>query len=157
MKKFILLTLLLGGCASAPRLKDFNQISMGMSKAQVIDELGEPQTTRTQDGREILEYEAKDGDEMKPRLVVLEDREVVFFGRPSEYERQQTKAQDQGAQITTTVSPVISPTFTNNPVINITQAAPKALQTPAREPSEVKSWFHPAPTLEDVQNQGSKQ
>ena len=150
MKKLILLALLVSGCASAPRLKDFNNIEVGMSKAQVIDELGEPKTTRAVDGREILEYEAQDGDEMKPRLVVLEDREVVFYGRPSEYKRQSEQGQQGNAAITTTttVSPTISPVFTNSPVFTISAPAPLQSSVEAsREPRESRSVFYPAPTL----------
>lgn len=154
MKKLILIMLFASGCASAPRLKDFNKIEMGMSKAQVVDALGEPKTTRAVDGREILEYDAEDGDETKPRIVVLEDREVVFYGRPSEYKRQSEAQAQSGPAITTTVSPTISPTFTNAPVITISapQSLPVATET-RQTASDKRSFFYPAPTLEDLEKQ----
>ena len=64
-----LLLLLVTGCSSL-KTKDFNRIEVGMSKAQVIDKLGEPNTTHVQDGKEIMEYSAKDenGDKLPDGL-----------------------------------------------------------------------------------------
>ena len=120
MKNLIMvaiLGLLMTACSSMPKLKDFNKIGAGMTRSQVIDKLGEPKTSKMVDGREILEYDARDEDapEAKPRIVVLEDREVIFYGKPSEYARQQEKLHGGNAAITTTVSPTISPTITVSP------------------------------------------
>jgi len=117
-------------CSSLPKLKDFNRIGAGMTRKQVIAELGEPKSSKMVDGREILEYDASDDGEAKPRIVVLEDREVIFFGKPSEYARQQeAKGHGSEAHVTTTVSPTISPVI--SPVFNVSSTSPAASSAPA--------------------------
>lgn len=145
----IVLFLGLSACSSL-RLKDFNQVETGMSRAQVEDILGEPSTVRGENGRTILEYVAKDdNDEDRTRIVVLEDREVIFFGKPSDYKAQQ--AAQNGASgtntSTVTVSPSINPTF--SPVFNnyaggsSVAGPPASVQAP--NPSERLIWMHESP------------
>lgn len=116
----VLVAGLMVGCSSMPKLKDLNKIDAGMTKAQVMDKLGEPKSKKMVDGKEIYEYDMKDDDgELKPRVVVFQDREVIFYGRPSEYQAQVEKrglaGNGGGAQVT--VSPNINPVF--NPVFNV--------------------------------------
>lgn len=108
MKKVILMALMLSACASIPKLKDFNKVNMGMTKKQLIKQLGEPKSVRNVDGRELLEYEAEDSGESKPRLVVLQDNEVVFSGRPSEYNQASRQVGAQGPAINVTNAPIIN-------------------------------------------------
>jgi hypothetical protein len=49
---------LIAGCATSS--KNMNQLSVGMSKAQVIQILGDPETTRASTGVEFLIYSLKE-------------------------------------------------------------------------------------------------
>lgn len=134
--KFLMMVLIAGfmvGCSSMPTLKDLNKIDAGMTKKQVMDKLGEPKSKKMLvDGREIYEYDMKDDDgEIKPRVVVFQDKEVVFYGRPSEFQAQQEKrglANGNGGGASVVVNPNINPVF--NPIINVgmPQAAQQASQ-----------------------------
>lgn len=44
------------GCAAAPRASKMNEVSLGMSKAQVIAAIGTPDTSSAIDGVEYLVY-----------------------------------------------------------------------------------------------------
>ena len=110
-------------CAGV-KLKDLNRVSSGMSQSQVKEILGEPISKKLSEGSEIFEYDLKDENgDLKPRIVVFEDREVVYFGKPSEFKTESRKQAINGAtQNTNTVSPTInitSPNVTVSPVINI--------------------------------------
>lgn len=155
----------LTACGSL-QMRDFNRVEVGMTRTQVEKILGEPSSTRTADGRTVLEYAPKDenGDKL-PRWVVLEDKEVVFFGRPAEYHAQQdAKAAAKGsngggASVNNSVAPVIAPVFNNYgsqgsaaPVQQpIAQYAPQAMYMPpmpqysAPAPQDRLIWVHDAP------------
>lgn len=139
----LLLTVLNVACSSLPTLKDFNKISVGMTKKQVIEELGEPKTTKALDGREVMVYDAKDGDEEKPRWVVLEDKEVIFYGRPGEYEGKINRS-PSGAANTVTVSPNINPVI--SPIFNI-NGSPASTNVPQIQSGDGERllWFHANP------------
>ena len=123
--KVLLMVLIAGlmvGCSSLPKLQDLNKIDAGMTKKQVMDKLGEPKSKKMVDGREIYEYDMKDDDgELKPRVVVFQDREVIFYGRPSEYQAQMEKqrgtASGNGGGASVVVNPNINPIF--NPIFNV--------------------------------------
>lgn len=143
--KLLLMVLVAGlmvGCSSLPKLQDLNKIDAGMSKAQVMDKLGEPKSKKMVDGREIYEYDMKDDDgELKPRVVVFQDREVIFYGRPSEYQAQMEKrglASGSGGGAHVTVNPNINPVF--NPIFNVgvpqsTQQQPSVIYNQAPQQS----------------------
>jgi len=159
------LGLLMSACSSMPKLKDFNKIGAGMTRSQVIDKLGEPKTSKMVDGREILEYDARDEDapEAKPRIVVLEDREVIFYGKPSEYARQQEKAAGGAgnglhATISPTISPTItvSPTFTTSPSLSNASSNPQASAIPASIAAQYNKGernisYHDVPEIQSTQ------
>ena len=124
MKKFLIMIVagwMMVGCSSLPTLRDLNKIDAGMTKAQVMDKLGEPKSKKMVDGREIYEYDMEDEDgELKPRVVVFQDREVIFYGRPSEWQAQAEKrglASGNGGGASVVVNPNINPVF--NPVFNV--------------------------------------
>lgn len=158
-----LLTIL--SACSTLKMRDFNRVEVGMTRVQVENILGEPASTRTADGRTVLEYSPKDdnGDKL-PRWVVLEDKEVVFFGRPAEYHAQQdakaaSKGNGGGASVNNSVAPVIAPVFnnygaSNSPAVQpVAQnyAAPQAMYMPpmpqyaAPTPQDRLIWVHDAP------------
>jgi outer membrane protein assembly factor BamE (lipoprotein component of BamABCDE complex) len=126
MRTLILGLLLLTACSSVPKLRDLNQIHNGMTKNQVLKELGEPTSTESEDGKEFLFYSMKDQDgELKQRVVVLEDGEVSFYGKASKYPKTQDKSTGQAQSIV--VNPV------NN--INIGTSVPTSSQDYSRAPS----------------------
>lgn len=116
------------GCSSIPKLKDFNKVNLGMTKQQVFKQLGEPKTVRQVDGRELLEYDAGDSDDPKPRLIAIQDNEVVFSGRPSEYVPPVKPTTGSGGG-----SAVVN--VTSSPVININSPAVAAPIAPAYQPA----------------------
>jgi hypothetical protein len=65
-KTLLLVCLLLGGCASSEHMfsnymaSDMNKISLGMTKQQVIQQLGTPMGVSAQDGVEYLSYSLSD-------------------------------------------------------------------------------------------------
>lgn len=146
----LVFALAFSGCAGL-KLKDLNKIDAGMSKAQVLDVLGEPKAKRMDGAREVYEYEMKDENgELKPRVVAFEDREVVFYGKPSEYKEQKTSTSQSagGNTNTNTVSPHINvnPSINFNPVISVgTQGS-----SPLRLPAGNGSYFHEIPNADEL-------
>jgi hypothetical protein len=159
------LALSLSACSSL-QMRDFNRVETGMTRTQAEKILGEPVATRTIDGRTVLEYAPKDdnGDKL-PRWLVLEDKEVIFFGRPADYHAQmEAKAalkgsNGGGASVNNSVAPVIAPVFNNYgsgasqaaPQQPIAQYAPQAMYMPpmpqyaAPAPQDRLIWVHDAP------------
>jgi hypothetical protein len=127
-----------------------------MSKKQVIELLGEPQEKRLSDGKEIFQYEMKDENgEAKPRIAVFEDREVVFFGKPSEWKASSSTSQtaSSGNHITNTntVSPTINvkaPEVTVAPVINIGPGSSGS--SDKRVHASGNSYFHSIPLVDET-------
>lgn len=85
----IVLLLTLGGC-SRPS-SDLSRLSLGMSKAEVIQLLGNPRETSVAEGVEVLRYEYVPGDSAlsawwwgrraeEPYFVRLRDGKVSAWG-----------------------------------------------------------------------------
>ena len=160
MKKIIVIALMMSGCAGL-KLKDMNKIGAGMSKAQVVDALGEPQSKKMECGKEVYEYELKDNDgELKPRVVVFQDREVSFYGKPSEVKKCKDSESESSTSNTNTntnnVNPVITvgaPNITFNPIVTVTPQSTTASPLLDRVPAN--SYFHSVPTANELlQNKG---
>ena len=89
MKIVIALCLfLLFGCATAHKI---NKISIGMSKGQVIETLGDPVSVTAKDGIEYLNYRySETGDDAfygrtDPYVVVIKNGVVDGYGREREF------------------------------------------------------------------------
>ena len=162
MKKIfaVAIILWLSSC-SGLRIKDFNKVSAGMSQEQVISALGEPGVKKMTDGKEIFQYELKDENgESRPRIVVFKDREVVFYGKPSEYKSEQQSSTPNSASVqnhntnTNTINPAITIGATNvtvNPVITVVPIEADATQN-KRIPSSGSNYFHSVPTADEHHN-----
>ena len=72
--------MLLAGCATTS--KDFNRLSLGMSKPQVIDILGQPRSTGADAEAEYLHYSLHSGIGTfeEPYVVEIRDGKVVKYG-----------------------------------------------------------------------------
>jgi hypothetical protein len=151
MLKILPLLFILCSCAGL-KLKELNKVQAGMSQSKVIDLLGDPQTKKMEQGREIFQYEMKDDDgQFKPRIVVFEDREVIFYGKPSEYKKETSTSNYPGGSIhnTNTLSPkivVTAPSITVSPTINIQPVKPDDSPALNRMPSSNGSYFHEIPS-----------
>jgi len=109
MRALLFCTLLgLCACSSMPKLQDLNRISKGMTKEQVIKELGDPASIEQDKDSELLFFNVKDNGQIKPRLVVLKDNEVVFSGKPSQYKTTEETTKQPGIQVNPTISPVFN-------------------------------------------------
>ena len=91
MKKIIFLLLCLGlfGCATAYRM---NSVSLGMSKEQVLEVMGEPVSTSAAiGGMEYLNYKLYETrldrfhDISTPYTVYLQDGKVISYGRYGDF------------------------------------------------------------------------
>ena len=157
MNKIILIVLglALSACSSMPKLKDLNKIDAGMSKEQVIDFLGKPTEKKFQGNRELYEYQVDFDGTNKPRLVVFQDNEVVFSGRPADYKEQLNleASKNGGASNTNTVT--VSPSINVNPIFNVGggyngERSPASVQKPAG----TGSYFHEHSTINQTANKG---
>jgi hypothetical protein len=84
----IILAFLSYGCAGRPTLRSFNYISLKMDKDLVLEQLGDPDTQKGVDGKDIMVYYIEDGGRSyasRTFWVILEEDQVVFFGRAREY------------------------------------------------------------------------
>lgn len=84
----ILLALLAAAAvtACASSAKRLNRLSLGMSKPQVLDTLGDPDTTKAGDGVEVLEYQmSPDSFRVEPYWVILKDGKVSKYGRAGDF------------------------------------------------------------------------
>jgi outer membrane protein assembly factor BamE (lipoprotein component of BamABCDE complex) len=91
----LLVAALFGGCANSPRV--MNKLSVGMSKADVIDLLGDPESTAAADGVEYLNYtfeESPDGIFAFPRpyFVRLVGGKVDAYGKRGDFDSTKTPA-----------------------------------------------------------------
>ena len=83
----ILFALAISGCAT-PTAKKMNALSLGMTKAEVIQVMGEPASTSAAGGREILVYNLSPNDDVAQYRVTLEywvalvGGKVVSYGTP---------------------------------------------------------------------------
>jgi hypothetical protein len=78
----MLLLVFIAGCGGfyTPSVKMLNKVSIGMTKAEVIQILGEPQASSAQSGRELLLYGIPSNDFSDKFHVVLDQGSVVKFG-----------------------------------------------------------------------------
>lgn len=67
------------GCASETR-KNRNKISTGMTKAEVIETLGEPDSIGAAQGKEALKYKSNPLIGTRQFCVVLENNHVQEYG-----------------------------------------------------------------------------
>lgn len=85
MKRMILLAaVLMAGCATAGKM---NRVSLGMTKANVISQLGSPASTSAEEGVEYLTYHfyTTDNDALRstttPYFVKIVEGKVVSYGK----------------------------------------------------------------------------
>ena len=81
-----IVTLVVLGCASTP--KKFNRLSLGMSKGQIIDAIGDPDSTKAGDGVEVLEYELLEGEIVGhpvPYWAIVQDGKLIKYGRAGDF------------------------------------------------------------------------
>jgi hypothetical protein len=91
MKNLIWLAmiLVLTGCASTA--KRLNRVSVGMSKPEVFDVLGDPDSVKAADKTEVLVYGSNDFWAVEPGhyhgeyWVVLEGGKVAKYGKPGDF------------------------------------------------------------------------
>jgi hypothetical protein len=87
VKEILILLVLIGlmyGCASSA--KCINGLNMGMTKAEVIDIMGEPSYTSGTKDVEILNYELRSGGVFgEAYFVRLKDGSVDRFGRRGDF------------------------------------------------------------------------
>jgi len=85
----ILLFVTLAGCATLG--SRMNKVSLGMTKAEVIDVLGTPNSTKAFSPREILVYDdvevafRLDGPKRTEYWVALQDGRVYFYGKAGDF------------------------------------------------------------------------
>lgn len=92
-----LLIALLAGCATAESRK-MNQVSLGMTKQQVIEVLGPPVSTSAKSGVEYLNYrflevdavERRHADPTTPYYVRLVEGRVESYGRLGDFDSTKT-------------------------------------------------------------------
>jgi hypothetical protein len=162
LKKYLLLFCLVITSCAGFKLKDLNKVNAGMSQKEVIAVLGSPASKRLAEGQEVFEYQLEDENgEVKPRLVVFEDKEVVFYGKPSDFSKtksstSQTASGGNHNTNSNSVAPIIKiagPTITVSPVINLNhEAKQKEERTPA-----ANSYFHDVPVVDPSKKQEAGQ
>lgn len=97
----------LTGCQAAfyGTAQDFNKISVGMSKAEAIQKLGEPASTAAFPGGEYLTYRrmaAVVSDWPKDYFVKVIDDKVVSFGRKGDFDSTKNATVDLNVRSATT-------------------------------------------------------
>lgn len=98
MRKILVLFLCLGlaGCATAYKI---NQVSLGMTKAEVIKVMGEPVSISATENQEYLNYQlaetAEDGfnGDYTPYAIVLQSGKVASYGRHGDFGTTEQSAQ----------------------------------------------------------------
>lgn len=89
--KILLICLLSGmlfGCATATKM---NEVSVGMTKAQVIEILGKPENTAAHDNIEVMRFHLRraaleDYSESNIYFVKLRDGRVSSFGKMGDFD-----------------------------------------------------------------------
>ena len=88
MRIWIVIFLLLSGCATSGKM---NLVSIGMTKAQVIEALGPPVSTSAADGVEFMNYRLSETDDdalmgvTTPYFVRIVDGKVNAYGRHGDF------------------------------------------------------------------------
>lgn len=73
------------GCATSSKM---NRVALGMNKAQVIDQMGAPDSTKAKSGFEVLEYSLwTDPGFNGLYWIYLQDNKVVKYGQASDFTR----------------------------------------------------------------------
>lgn len=106
MRSFYIILLAFGflGCATADKM---NEVSVGMTKHQVIENMGPPTSTSAQGSIEYLTYALYDTAEARrfgyftPYFVRLIDGKVESYGRRGDFDS--TKTPTQKLEIETSV------------------------------------------------------
>lgn len=86
----------LSACASVPTAQKLNGIQLGMSKAEVIERLGQPVSISAQNKTEFLNYKLTETETdakyewVKPYYVRLIDGKVESYGRVGDFNSTQT-------------------------------------------------------------------
>lgn len=89
---FLILPVLLIGCATAHKM---NNISLGMTKQEVIQKLGRPVSTSAQSGVEYLNYRFAETDDdyfdgnYSPYYVRIVEGKVESYGRLGDFDSTQ--------------------------------------------------------------------
>jgi hypothetical protein len=86
MLPVVALMLIVSSCASTP--KKFNRLSLGMTKAQIIEAIGDPDSTKAGDGVEVLEYELLEGEIVGhpvPYWAIVQDGKLIKYGRAGDF------------------------------------------------------------------------
>ena len=79
----LVLSLLMIGCSSS---KKINQISIGMTRDQVIEQMGKPNSTSAKDDVEYLNYKLASGSFFRDDYYVrLVDGQVDAYGRSGDF------------------------------------------------------------------------
>lgn len=87
--RVLLSIVLLAGCATAHKM---NQISIGMTKQQVIEALGQPVSTSAKPGIEYLNYRFSETNDPRlygyttPYFVRIVDGKVESYGRLGDFD-----------------------------------------------------------------------
>lgn len=72
----------LAACAMSPQ--KFNNVSVGMNKAQVVKVLGSPYSSKARSGVEVLAYKVDEFTHVEEYWVVFEEGQVTQYGRAGE-------------------------------------------------------------------------
>jgi hypothetical protein len=89
---FILLVLFLSACTSAPRARKMNLVSTGMTKAEVVSVMGQPDSTAATDGVEYMNYRLAtsaldfDGSDTSDYFVRFVNGRVDAFGHKGDFD-----------------------------------------------------------------------
>ena len=85
----LLIVIFICGCATLA--SKMNKLSIGMNKAQVIEIMGDPITTRASEANEFLKYKLYDtaydalNTSKSEFWVGLQNNKVYFYGRPGDF------------------------------------------------------------------------
>ena len=92
MKYILLLTISLIACGCYTGLgqhsSKFNNVSLGMSKGEVIDAIGKPQSTRAADGVEYMTYNVYEVvfGQYVPYFVRIKNGKVDAYGKMGDFD-----------------------------------------------------------------------
>lgn len=91
-KSIILYVILLAGCATNG--SHLNKLSIGMTKAQAIGVMGDPDSTRSDGVAEYLTYSPQMSlGEYSTYIVVIQNGKVTKYGRPEDFDISKVKTE----------------------------------------------------------------
>ncbi len=88
--------IMMAGCSTTASLRAFNYISLGMDRHLVLEQLGQPDTSKGFDKKKVLVYYIEEGGysyASQTFWVIFEQDQVVFYGRQREYRNWVIKSQ----------------------------------------------------------------